>query len=53
LLASLGAVIPALIGMLVGQATRDHIEPVAFRKWFFIAMLLVGLYMAVRDLATR
>ena len=53
LLASLGAVIPALIGMFVGQAIRDRIEPVAFRKWFFIAMLLVGIYMAVRGLATR
>lgn len=51
LVASLGAVVPALIGMFAGQATRDRIEPVAFRKWFFVAMLLVGSYMAIKGLA--
>jgi len=52
LLASLGAVVPALAGMAIGQRTRDRIEPVAFRRWFFIAMLLVGGYMVVRGLAS-
>lgn len=53
LLASLAAVAPALVGMFVGQTTRHRIEPVAFRRWFFIAMLLVGAYMVAKGLATR
>jgi uncharacterized membrane protein YfcA len=51
LLASFGAVVPALVGMFAGQATRNRIEPVVFRKWFFVAMVLVGSYMAVKGLA--
>lgn len=51
LLASLAAVVPALIGMFVGQRARDRIDPVAFRRWFFIAMLLVGGYMVARGFA--
>lgn len=50
LLASLAAVVPALVGMFVGQRTRDRIEPVAFRRWFFVAMLIVGGYMVARGL---
>ena len=34
-----GLVLAALAGMFIGQRTRDRIEPVAFRRWFFIAML--------------
>jgi uncharacterized protein len=49
--ASLAALIPALIGMYVGQILRNRLDAVVFRKWFFVAMLLVGLYMAVRAIA--
>lgn len=49
-LLSVGAVVPALIGMFIGQRTRDRIEPVTFRKWFFIAMLVLGGYMALRGM---
>jgi len=52
-LASLAAVVPALIGMFAGQRMRDRIEPVAFRKWFFVAMLAVGGYMVARGLVTQ
>jgi uncharacterized membrane protein YfcA len=52
-LASLVAVVPALAGMFVGQATRHRIEPVAFRRWFFVAMFLVGGYMVAKGLFTR
>ncbi len=52
LLASLVAVVPALIGMFVGQRTRDRIDPETFRRWFLIAMALVGIYMVVKGLAT-
>jgi uncharacterized membrane protein YfcA len=51
LLASVCAVVPALAGMFVGQHMRESIEQTTFRKWFFIAMLLVGGYMVVKSLA--
>ena len=50
-LRSLAAVLPALLGMFLGQALRSRLDPVAFRRWFFWAMILVGVYMAVRALA--
>jgi uncharacterized protein len=53
LLASLVAVLPALLGMFVGQRMRDRIEPVAFRRWFFLSMLFVGSYMLLRGLFNR
>lgn len=53
LLASLAAVVPALVGMYVGQATRDRIEPAAFRRWFLVAMLLVGTWMAIKGFLAR
>jgi uncharacterized membrane protein YfcA len=39
--------------MFFGQATRHRIEPVAFRRWFFVAMFLVGGYMVAKGLFTR
>ena len=40
----------ALLGMFVGQRTRNRIAPAKFRRWFFLAMLAVGLYMVARGL---
>lgn len=51
LLCSLLAVVPALLGMFIGQHTRDRIDPVAFRKWFLISMLMLGSYMVIKGLA--
>lgn len=50
LLASLLALVPALLGMFIGQRTRDRIEPATFRKCFFVAMLLLGSYMSLKGL---
>ena len=33
-------------GMTVGQAVRSRLEPEAFRRWFLIAMILLGVYLA-------
>jgi uncharacterized protein len=52
LLASLAAIIPAMIGMFVGQRMRDRIEPNLFRRCFFMAMFAVGVYMVLRGLLT-
>jgi uncharacterized membrane protein YfcA len=36
----------AFAGMFIGQAVRSRLEPEAFRRWFLIAMILLGLYLA-------
>jgi uncharacterized membrane protein YfcA len=45
---SILAVAPAMLGMYVGQKTRDGIEPNRFRQVFFGALFILGAYMAVR-----
>lgn len=40
------AMVSAFAGMFVGQAVRSRMEPETFRRWFLIAMLLLGLYLA-------
>ncbi len=43
MLASVAALVPAFIGMQVGQHVRVRISPVLFRRCFFSGMLLLGL----------
>lgn len=38
----------AAIGMWLGQELRARISPAAFRVWFFIALLALGLYLLAR-----
>jgi uncharacterized membrane protein YfcA len=45
------ALIPALTGMQLGQALRRRIAPARFRIVFFASLLLLGLYLALRELA--
>lgn len=45
---SLLALLPAVAGMLLGQRVRDRLQPEAFRRWFFIGLLVLGAYMVVR-----
>src|SRR5882724_7993461 len=33
-------------GMFIGQAVRSRLEPEAFRRWFLVAMILLGIYLA-------
>ena len=47
---SVAAVLLPLLGMALGQATRRRIAPAIFRRWFFAAMLAVGLAMLARGL---
>jgi hypothetical protein len=35
----------AFTGMAIGQAVRARMEPEAFRRWFLIAMIFLGLYL--------
>jgi len=41
---STAAVIPAVIGMIIGQRVRQRLSEARFRKVFFSAILLLGLY---------
>jgi len=36
----------SFVGMYVGQAVRSRLEPELFRRWFQVAMILLGLYLA-------
>jgi len=44
------AIIPALIGMVVGQKVRQRLSETAFRKVFFISLLLLGVYIVLRSI---
>jgi uncharacterized protein len=33
-------------GVFVGQAVRSKLPAEAFRRWFLVAMILLGLYLA-------
>ena len=47
---SLLALIPTLVGMLLGQRVRNRLNPWVFRRWFCITLVVLGAYMAVRAL---
>jgi uncharacterized protein len=36
----------AFAGMFIGQAVRSRLQPEAFRRWFLVAMILLGIYLA-------
>jgi uncharacterized membrane protein YfcA len=36
----------AFAGMFIGQAVRSRLEPETFRRWFLIALILLGTYLA-------
>jgi uncharacterized membrane protein YfcA len=50
-LTSLGALIPALVGMYVGQVTRGHLQERTFRLVFLLGLLALGSYLLLRALA--
>ena len=41
-----GAMACSFIGMFIGQAVRGRMPAEAFRRWFLIAMIFLGLYLA-------
>jgi uncharacterized membrane protein YfcA len=40
------ALAAAFIGMFIGQTVRSRMQPEAFRRWFLIAMIFLGIYLA-------
>jgi len=49
-IASAAAVIPALIGMTLGQQLRTRMSGAIFRRVFFSSLLVLGLYILARSL---
>ncbi len=47
---SLLALLPALGGMFLGQRLRERLQPAVFRRWFFVALIVLGGYMVARAL---
>ncbi len=47
-LISAAAVIPALVGMVIGQRIRRRIPEETFRRVFFVALGLLGVFLAAR-----
>jgi uncharacterized membrane protein YfcA len=48
--ASLLALAPALLGMVLGQRLRGRLDPARFRLCFFLGLLAVGGHLAIRPL---
>ena len=47
------AMVAAFTGMWVGQVIRARMDADAFRRWFLVAMLLLGIYLAGNALLTH
>ena len=47
---SAAAVVPAVVGMLLGQRLRKRMSEALFRRVFFLALLALGLYIVARSL---
>ncbi|MEX0603413.1 sulfite exporter TauE/SafE family protein [Marinobacter sp.] len=49
---SIGAVLPAIVGMVAGQALRRRLSEQRFRTMFFVALLLLGAYIIANAVRT-
>lgn len=47
--AAFAALVMACGGMWLGQALRLRLRPATFRRWFFIGLLLLSLYLTARS----
>lgn len=47
---SLLGLVPAICGMVLGQKLRSYLSEARFRKVFFLSLLVLGIYIAVRSL---
>lgn len=48
--ASLAALLPALLGMMLGQWVRTRVAAETFRRCFFAGLLLLGMHLALKPL---
>ncbi|MFD2205756.1 sulfite exporter TauE/SafE family protein [Kiloniella antarctica] len=47
---SLAALLPTIIGVFIGQRVRAKISEKIFRRVFFVALLLLGIYIVARSI---
>lgn len=47
---SAAAVVPALVGMMLGQVVRKRLPEKKFRRVFFVSLLILGIYISVQSL---
>jgi uncharacterized membrane protein YfcA len=47
---TIAALALACLGMWLGQAVCLRLSPVLFRRWFFLGLLLLGIYLAARPM---
>lgn len=47
---SVASLLPALLGMSAGAAIRDRISPLAFRRLFYLSLLILGTYIVANNL---
>jgi uncharacterized protein len=40
------AMVCSFAGMAIGQGVRTRMKPEVFRRWFLIAMIFLGIYLA-------
>ncbi len=48
---SVAALLPAFVGMAIGQRLRERMDAARFRQLFFAAMVILGLYTTVHAVA--
>ena len=41
--------VPALVGMQLGQSIRRRLSPARFRRWFFLALMALGAYIIAQQ----
>jgi uncharacterized membrane protein YfcA len=44
------ALLPALLGMWLGQAIRKRVSPQTFRRWLLVCLLLLGIELVVKSI---
>jgi uncharacterized membrane protein YfcA len=47
---TIAALAVACVGMWIGQTIRLRMSPTAFRRWFFVGLLLLGIYLVVQSI---
>ena len=52
LILSSAAVLPAIAGMWLGKIVRDRLSEANFRRTFYLALLVLGLYIAANAIIT-
>jgi uncharacterized protein len=45
------ALLPVMIGMLLGQGIRRRLAAETFKRWFYVGLLALGLHMSWRGVA--